>query len=169
MTNLKFHAFTEWLAATPPSILIQNVGWIIPTTQSIHIISISVLMGAICMVNLRVLGLAMPSQSTSTLSRRLLPFVWGALPVLLITGSILAVAEPARSLENLAFQVKMLLLILVIALTLLFQGALKKDAAFWELSEQRRASAKLLAVLSLAVWIAIIFCGRYIAYMVQDF
>jgi hypothetical protein len=169
MTSPKFHAFTEWLAGTPPSALIQNVSWVIPATQTIHIICISILIGAVGMIDLRVLGLAMRSQSTSTLSRRLLPYVWGALPVLLVTGSILAVGEPSRSLENLAFQVKMLLLILVIALTLGFQAAIKRDEAFWELSPARRASAKLLAVASLAIWIAIIFAGRYIAYMVTEY
>jgi putative copper export protein len=169
MTNEKFHAFSEWLSTTPPSQLIQNVSWIIPTTQTIHIICISILIGAIGMVDLRILGFAMRSQSTSSLSRRLLPYVWGALPILLITGSILAIGEPARSLENLAFQVKMLLLICGIIVTLLFQTAIRKDEAFWELSPARRASAKLLAVLSLAIWIGIIFAGRYIAYMVQEF
>ena len=169
MTNPKFHAFSEWLATTAPSQLIQNVSWIIPTTQTIHIICISILIGAIGMVDLRVLGLAMRSQSTSSLSRRLLPFVWGPLPVLLVTGAILAVGEPARSLENLAFQLKMLLLLAAVAVTLLFQTAIKKNEAFWELTPARRASAKLLALLSLAIWIAIIFAGRYIAYMVQDF
>lgn len=168
MTNPKLHAFSEWLATTAPSQLFQNVSWVIPATQTIHIICISILIGAIGMVDLRILGFAMRSQSTSSLSRRLLPYVWGALPILAITGAVLAVAEPERSLENLAFQLKMLLLLLGMALTLIFQRALKKDAAFWELSPARRASAKLLAVASLAVWIAIIFAGRYIAYMIQD-
>ncbi len=169
MTNPKFPAFSEWLATTGPSQLIQNVSWIIPTTQTLHIICISILVGAIGMVDLRILGLAMRSQSTSSLSRRLLPFVWAPLPILLITGAILAIGEPARSLENLAFQVKMLLLLAAIAVTLLFQTAIKKDEAFWELTPARRTWAKLLAVLSMAIWIAIIFAGRYIAYMVQDF
>jgi hypothetical protein len=169
MTNEKFHAFCEWLSMTPPSQFIQNVSWIIPSVQTVHIICISILIGAIGMVDLRILGFAMRSQSTSTLSRRLLPYVWWALPILLITGSILAIGEPSRSLENLAFQVKMILVVLGIVVTLIFQNALKKDEAFWELSPARRASAKLLAVVSLAIWVAIIFAGRYIAYMVTEF
>jgi hypothetical protein len=167
MTNEKLHAFCEWLANTPPSTLIQNVSWIIPSTQTVHIISIALLFGAIGMVDLRILGFAMRSQSTSSLARRLLPFVWWPLPVLLATGSILAIGEPVRSLENPAFQLKMLLLLAAIAVTFAFQNALKKDEAFWELSSSRRATAKLLAVVSLAIWIAIIFAGRYIAYSQQ--
>lgn len=169
MTNEKFHAFCDWLSTTQPSQLIQNVSWIIPSVQSVHIIMIAVLIGAIGMVDLRILGFGMRSQSVAALSHRLLPFVWGALPVLLVSGAILIIGEPARSLENPAFQLKMLLLVAGITLTLIFQKALKKDVAFWEMSPARRASAKLLAVVSLAIWIAIIFAGRYIAYMVLEY
>ena len=169
MTNLKFHAFTEWLAATPLSMLIQNVGWVIPTTQSIHIICISILMGATWMINLRMLNLAMPSQPLSTLARRLLPFVWITLPILLITGAMLSIAEPARSLESPSFQIKMLLLIVIIGLTLFLQSTLKTNADYWEQSAGRRSKAKLLAAASLLIWLAIVFFGRYIAYTVQTF
>lgn len=165
MTSAKFHAFCEWLAGTQPSAVIQNVSWLIPGTQTVHILSIAVLMGAVAMVDFRILGLAMRSESAGGLSRRLLPFAWGALPVLLITGSILIIGEPARSLESLAFQVKMILLVTVIAVTLAGQAALGKDTASERSSP---AAAKLLAVVSLALWITIIFAGRYIAYMPTD-
>ncbi len=151
---------------TALSQLIQNVTWIIPIVQSIHIAFISLVIGAAGMANLRVLGLGMRSQSTSTLANRLFPFVWWSLPFLLLTGVILVIGEPVRSLENLTFQIKMVLLVFGIIATLTFQNALKKDEAFWEMSAQRRATAKVLAVVSLLIWIAIIFAGRYIAYTI---
>ena len=169
MTNEALHAFCDWLSQTPISQSIQNITWIIPIVQSIHIAFISIVIGAAGMANLRVLGIGMRSQSTSTLINRLFPFVWWSLPFLLVTGIILIIGEPVRSLENITFQIKMILLILGIAATWTFQSSLKKDQAFWEMSPQRRTTAKLLALLSLAIWIGIIFAGRYIAYTITDY
>jgi hypothetical protein len=158
-------AFCEALSQTPFSMLIQDIGWIIPLVQTFHILSIAVVIGSVGMIDLRLLGLAGRSQSISSMTNRLLPAVWAALAVLLCTGAVLAIGEPVRSLANPAFQLKMLLLLLVIALTVFFQRSLRKDLAFWELSPTRRLTARLTAVVSLLLWVGIVFAGRWIAYM----
>jgi hypothetical protein len=53
----------------------------------------------------------------------------------------------------------------VIVVTLTFQGAVKRDTAFWEMSPQRRTAARLMALVSLLLLVAIVFAGRWIAYM----
>jgi hypothetical protein len=159
------HAFCEWLANTPPSLLIQNVSWIIPAVQSVHILCIAIVMGSVALIDLRLLGITGRSQSISSMVDRLLPAVWVALVILFITGAILAIGEPVRSLENPAFQVKMLMLLCVAALTFFFQHMLRGDVAFWELSPARRGTAKLAAIVSLLLWVGIVFAGRWIAYM----
>src|SRR4051812_8542796 len=110
MTNEALHAFSDRLSQTALSQMIQNITWIIPVVQSIHIAFISIVIGAAGMANLRILGLGMRSQSTSPLPNRLFPFVWWSLPFLLLTGLILIIGEPVRSLENVTFQIKMILL-----------------------------------------------------------
>jgi hypothetical protein len=164
MTSPAFHAFCEWLSVTALSELIKNVTWIIPSVQTVHIICISILFGAAAMVDFRVLGLAMRSQTATAMSRRLIPYIWGTLPVLLVTGAILIIGEPVRSLESPAFQIKMVLLAFAIALTLTVQKSLAADAPMGAGPNERTSPEKLLAVLSLAIWICIIFAGRYIAY-----
>jgi hypothetical protein len=49
--------FCDWLAATALSTEIQSVGWIVPALQTIHIMSIAIVMSAEAMVDLRVLGI----------------------------------------------------------------------------------------------------------------
>lgn len=161
----QLQAFTDWLATTQLSLLIQNVAWIIPAVQSVHIICISIVMGSVALIDLRLLGITGRSQSISGLVNRLLPAVWIALVVLLITGGLLAIGEPARSLQNPAFHAKMLMLLCVGALTFFFQQMLRGDVAFWELSPARRTTAKMAAVVSLLLWVGIVFAGRWIAYM----
>ena len=159
------HAFCDWLANTPFSMLLQNVSWIIPAVQCVHIVCISIVMGSVGLIDLRLLGITGHSQSISNLTGRLLPAVWYSLVVLLITGALLAIAEPVRSLTNPAFQAKMLMIIIVGTLTLFFQKMVRGDVACWELTPTRRTTAKLTAVVSLLLWVGIVFAGRWIAYM----
>ena len=157
--------FVTWLSETPLSVLIQKVAWIIPFTQTIHICAIAIEMSAMALIDFRLLGLGGRSQSVSDLVSRHLPWVWTALVVLLITGTLLIIGEPARSLMNPGFILKMTMLLCVITLTLTLQGTVRRDVSFWELSPQRRTAAKLMAVVSLILLVAIIFAGRWIAYL----
>jgi hypothetical protein len=67
--------------------LLGNVPGFPPIVQTIHLLSISAVMGSIVLIDLRVLGLALPSQSPGELIRRLMPWTWCALPLLAVSGS----------------------------------------------------------------------------------
>ena len=153
--------FTTWLAATPVSMAIGEVHWTTPAIQCVHILSVAVTMSAILMVDLRLLGAFGDIDSAQAFSKRYLPWVWWALPVLFVTGATLIVGEPRRSLQNPTFVLKMSLLVVAAALTALTEQPLLRNAAFWQ---SRKASARVLAVASLMVWAAIVLCGRWIAY-----
>ena len=161
---MSLQSFSIWLANTPASLLIQTTTWVIPTVQTIHILCIAIVISAVLLVHLNTLGLAMRGFTGAQLATRFLPGLWWAVLVLLASGSILIVAEPLRSLPNGMFQLKMLLLIVAIALTLLYQTPLRKEAAHWEATPVRRLNARAIAVVSLIVWVCIVFAGRWIAY-----
>src|SRR5277367_1748684 len=121
--------FISWLGDTPVSLVIQKVFWIIPTVQTIHILAISVVVASMAMFDLRLLGLAGKRHSIVSLSRRFMPWLWGALIVLAVSGSILIIGEPKRALSNLFFAMKMCMLATAIIVTLGFQIILKRDLA----------------------------------------
>jgi hypothetical protein len=73
-------------------------------------------------------------------------------------------AEPARSLKNPAFQLKMVLLVAALIVTGLFQLIQRRNAAFGDLHTGPRAAAAMLAIVSMLLWSSIIFAGRWIAY-----
>jgi hypothetical protein len=97
-------------------------------------------------------------------SARFLPLIWWPLLVLLPTGVIMIIGEPARSLKNPAFQLKMALLVTVLVVTAIYQLQLRRDPAFGSPAGGRRAAATTLATLSMLLWAGIIFAGRWIAY-----
>jgi hypothetical protein len=105
------------------------------------------------------------AQSIAALSHRFLPWIWYVILVLLVTGSLLVIGEPTRSVTNPAFALKMAMLITVSVLTLLIERPLRKDPSYWEASGGRRATVILLAIVSLLLWSAIVFAGRWIAYI----
>ena len=167
MGSMSLHGFSDWLSNTPISLFIQATDGIIPAVQTVHILCIAVVISAVLLVHLHTLGLAMRSQSSATLARRFFPWLWWALVLLLLSGAILITAEPGRSLPNGVFQLKMALVITAVVLTLLYQGPLRKDPVFWEKTTARRMSAAAIAILSLLVWVGIVFAGRWIAYAID--
>jgi uncharacterized membrane protein len=157
--------FCDWLSQTPLSMTFQSVEWIIPMVQSVHILAIAIVMSSIVMVDLRLMGLMGHTQSVTGMARRFLPWVWWSLLVLLVSGAVLITAEPRRDLLNPVFQAKMILLLVAMAVTALFQAVVARNMEIWDLSPQKRMGAWATAIVSLLVWTAIIGCGRWIAYV----
>jgi hypothetical protein len=157
--------FSVWLEQTQISEFLQDVTWIIPAVQSIHIFCVALVMASIGMLDLRLMGVAGTRVSISGMAERFLPWIWWPVVVLLVTGTILITAEPKRDLPNFVFQMKMALLVTALIVTFFFQRAVRRDANFWDLSPAHRHSAKVTAGISIVLWVGIVFCGRFIAYV----
>jgi hypothetical protein len=158
-------SFCQWLASTPPSQAIQTTEWLIPATQTVHIVAVGAVVTSALMIDLRLFGIRWQDQAVAAVTHRFVPFIWWSLPVLLATGALLIVAEPARALQNPVFLLKMALLIGAICMTLACEVPMRKDPRFWEVSPGRRRGAQVMAALSLPFWIGTVFAGRWIAYV----
>ncbi|MGA2817891.1 MAG: DUF6644 family protein [Xanthobacteraceae bacterium] len=164
MMDAVLRDFCRWLAATPLSNTIQTTGWIIPTLQTIHILGVAVLFSSAIVVDLRVWRLLQRDVPLPDVARRFLPAIWPVLLVLLITGTLLIVGEPRRSLLNSTFYLKMALLVLALMLTGGLQWSLSSAPQFWDKDRGRRMAGQFAATVSILVWCGIIFAGRWIAY-----
>jgi hypothetical protein len=155
--------FSKWLAATSLSHTIQTVTWIIPTLQTIHILCVAVAFSSAVLVDLRIFRLFERDEPLSEVMRRFLPPIWPLLVVLLITGSLLIIGEPRRSLVNTTFYLKMALLIVAMLLTATLQRMVLASPGTFE-DRSRHVTGQLLATVSVLVWCGILFAGRWIAY-----
>lgn len=144
--------------------LLGNVPGLPPIVQSFHIFGIAVVMASIVMVDLRFLGLAVPSQNISEMARRLLPWMWWALLLNATTGSVFVIARPLRYLYNPIFAWKFTFLILALALAFVVHRLSLRESLYWECSFRRRISGQLIAAVSLLLWIGVMMAGRWIAY-----
>jgi len=152
------------LEHTALSQTIQSINWIVPAIQTIHILAITVVAASALMIDLRLIGVFSADRPLREVSARFLPLIWWPLLVLLATGAIMIIGEPARSLKNPAFQLKMALLVTVLVVTALYQLLLRRDPGLGSPASPRRGTATAIATLSMLLWTGIIFAGRWIAY-----
>jgi hypothetical protein len=149
--------FSDWLSATPVSQYIQVTAGLIPALQTVHIVCVAVAFTAALMVDLRVLGTGLKSESLKAVSDRFIPSIWVCIVILLATGTLLIVAEPARTLSNPSFYLKLTALFLAIVVTLWLK-------AFAQGSRPVTGLPILAAIVSMLLWMTVIVSGRYIAY-----
>ena len=156
--------FSGWLAATSLSHTIQTTDWVIPTLQTIHILCVAVVFSSAVLVDLRLWRLLNRDVPLPEITRRFLPTIWPVLVVLLITGALLIIGEPRRSLLNATFYIKMALLAVAIVLTAWLQWSVSSSPNVWDRDRGRRMAGQLAASVSILVWCGILFAGRWIAY-----
>lgn len=158
-------AFALWLAATPPSVFIQEHNtWAIPAIQSVHIAGIAMVMGSVLMIDLRILGWTWTDQTLRQTTQRFGPWLTGALWLLLATGLLMVIGEPVRELVTFSFWLKMTLVALGALVAVVFQRTVRRHEQHWEDTLLHRGSIKGLAVATFFVWMFIIVLGRLIAY-----
>jgi hypothetical protein len=161
-----------WLAGTAASEVIQKTLWVIPVMQTIHILSVAMVFSSVVMIEFRILGVT-KSQTIDETAHRFVPWIFGGIVVLALTGSILIIGEPKRSLPSYEFQMKMMYLAIAIAFTLAFARSVRRHAPVWETAGgttqevSGRTLVNVLALVALLVWSMVVVYGRWIAYSVE--
>jgi len=150
--------FLRWLVNSPWSHAVNAAEWVFPVVQSFHFIGFALSVGTIAMVDLRLLGWVSSRMTASDLAADLAPWTRAGIAIMLITGPLMFSTDAVGYHFNPSFQFKMVCL----TLALLFHFTLHRFAV-------RPAApaivAKLAAALSLLLWSAVVFGGRFIAFV----
>ena len=154
-----------WIAGTPFGMAVNQNTWITPTVQSFHILGVAATFSAALMIILRIYGVAGKEHGMAEIERRYAPWVWGDLLLLLTSGVLVVVAEPARELLNLGFWIKMLLIVAVAGATRWFQLSVRANIAQWQPTSSGYGAIQTGAAVVTGVWLVIIILGRWIAYI----
>jgi hypothetical protein len=164
MTNPFIKQLSLSIEQTYLSQSLQGVEWIVAFVQIIHILAVCTLMTAMMFSNLKALGILHRNHVLYPLASGLKLPAHIALLVLILSGIVMIVGEPARALLNPIFQLKMLLLIAAIICSIYLAMAQKKLANFFFGNPKIHFFQKLIALISIGLWLAILFAGRWIAY-----
>lgn len=158
-----------WINTTPlhgwaRSLTVATKDVLLLAVQITHVLGICLLAGSIGIFSLRMIGVISASQPLAAVAGRLLPWAWGAIVLQLVTGLFMVVERPERAMGSLTFPYKMLFLVAAIVVTVVFGITIRRDPEYWDRTSGRRAAARVMGLVSLALWLGVIFAGRWIAY-----
>lgn len=150
--------FFEWAGRTWVGATISGSTWLFPAVETVHIVALALLFGAIVVLDMRLCGLTMTMKPVQQLYRELAPWIFTSLTGILITGSALFAAEPMKAYHSGPFQTKMVLL----ATAITFHYTLWRKVAM--APSHRPILCKATATLSLALWLSVGLAGRAIGF-----
>ncbi|MXW01862.1 MAG: hypothetical protein F4X59_01290 [Holophagales bacterium] len=152
--------FLIWLEETRPSTWMRESGGAFFSSLVFHSIGMAFVAGIHVVTDLRILGVA-PGVPRS-LMRRYLPVLWASLLVVTLSGLALLLAYPAKALTNPVFYFKLSAIVAALGIMrALLRGVLgdsRHDAA------PAPGKERVLAAISLVLWVAVITSGRFLAY-----
>jgi magnesium-transporting ATPase (P-type) len=157
--------FCDWLSRTDVSVAFQSANWFVPLVQTVHIIAIAILLTSVYVLSFRLIGLTRGAQPLATLAAKSTPWFWTALCVLLLSGMLLTITEPARELLNWAFRVKMLMVLALAVILWRVQLRMRQNPDYWTESPARRHAARAFGLAAVIVGAGIVTAGRWIAYV----
>jgi hypothetical protein len=137
--------------------------WAYPAVEAIHILALGLVVGSVVIVDLRLLGLSR-DVSVSRLSRHALPWTVGAFIVAMCTGLLMLTAHAEDFLTNRVFALKMGLLLVAGANAAILHTGPWRSVTQWDTAAMPPPSVRFAAGLSIVVWIAVVACGRLLAY-----
>jgi hypothetical protein len=132
--------------------------------ESVHVITITLVVGTIALLDLRMLGLVLRPISITRIARAVFPLTWSGFAIMFISGFLLFWAEAAKMYTNPAFRTKLILLALVGLNPLIFHTTVYRRVHEWETLHVSPWRARAAAFASLTLWGGIIIAGRAIAY-----
>ena len=157
------------LAAEHPSLAAAMRGelgweWLFPIVETLHVISLAMVFGSVVMVDLRLVGAASRNSAVSKLSGEVLPYTWGAFVCAAVTGTLLFVSKAHVYFDNLQFQLKFLCMFLAGVNMAVFHFGAYRHVLDWDQNDPPPRAARLAGALSIALWIGVIFFGRWIGF-----
>lgn len=157
--------FWLWLEYLPVAGHIGATWWF-PLMESIHVVSITLMLGAILMLDLRVLGLAANSYAVSRMSKELVPWSATAFLVATLTGIAMFITRASVHVLNPAFQIKMLLIVLAGINIAIFHLRIFRTVPQWDTSTKSPSSARIVAGASLFLWCGVMLAGRWVGHVI---
>ena len=150
----------QWFEATTVGTVVRQSLWLFPVIECIHLLSLSLLGGAVLAVDLRLLGFGLTAQATPRLARQLEPWLAGALLGSVATGIPMFLSEAIKCYFSPPFFWKMGFLLLAV----IFTFTVRRRVAAADPGRIAPGLVRLTAAVSLALWFGVGFSGRWIAF-----
>ena len=145
----------RWLQDNSFIALINGTAWTAAALEIVHYFSMFILVGSMVIVDLRVLGLVGRQQDATQLADRLFPWIWASLALNSLSGFFMFAGSAIAYYRNDIFYDKVGVVLLAIIANIVVQQKVRK----WDQLPAMPASAKLIALVSIGLWIGAIIAG----------
>lgn len=152
--------YFQWFETTTVGMAVKNSSWAFAVIESVHLLGLAVIGGAVLMLDLRLLGLGLRQQTIPEVAREAQPWLIGSLAIMLVTGFALFASEATKCYYSTPFWVKMTSLALAIAFTFTVRQRVSMRAD----DRVRPIVLKLVALVSLTLWFGVGAGGRWIGF-----
>lgn len=150
----------EWFEDTAIGAVVRESLWLFPVIEAIHLLALALLGGTVLLVDLRLLGFGLRGQPAARLAQSVHPWLVGALLTMIATGIPMFLSEAIKCYYSPPFWYKMGFLVVATVYTFTVRRRIvaadaEKLGPIW---------GRLAALASLALWFAVGFSGRWIAF-----
>jgi hypothetical protein len=150
------------MTAYDPSINpLNNTEWAFPLTEILHIGAMALSIGAIALVDLRLLGFGMRRQTAAQLVADTELWTLAGLGIAIVSGLLIFSSDPVPYLRNGPFLFKMSALPVGIA----FNYTIHRMVATGAWGKSSSLAGKLVACVSLALWVSMVAAGIFLAFV----
>lgn len=146
----------EALSHWAPIVWLKTNAVAYPSLEILHIIGIALVFGTLWIVDMRILGL-MRVFDVNQLAKHVIPWTFAGFLLVAVTGLIMFATRAGELINNAAFTLKIYLIIAAgtNAAVLHARGTIDANTVL----------TKVQAVISILIWVAVVACGRWIAYV----
>lgn len=152
----------EWIDSSWLANLVRDWAWTWPSLETLHFMGLTLLIGALAVIDLRVLGMA--KQIPLAAIEKLTPVAYFGFTVNLITGIMFFFGDPYRYYPNIAFRIKMILLVIAGINLLIYKIKVEPALLRGDYDDNASALAKAVALTSIVAWVGVLAGGRLIPY-----
>lgn len=165
INTLLHHEFWLSLEYLP---LAEQIGatWLFPLINSIHVLSVCSMLGALLMLDLRMAGVAARRYSIQQMTQDFLPWIWILFIVATVTGIGLFITRASAHVLNVAFQWKLLLMLAAAINMLVFHWRSRGTSDVLTQLSAVPYWVRLSGISSLVLWLGATLAGRWMGHII---
>jgi hypothetical protein len=148
----------------PIAVAVRESETLFPWIESVHVLMVAIVVGTITMVDLRLLGFSSHRRGARQLIVDMLPFTWVAFLGAVVTGGLLFLSNATAYFESMPFRFKLASIALAGVNMAIFHMTAYRKIGDWDDQLPTPRAAKVAGSTSLALWVLIVFLGRWIGY-----
>ncbi len=159
----------DWIADSALGRYMAESPTAFPIAEMVHVLAIATVIGVIAIVDLRLIGWASTGYRVSRLTRTLLPITWAGFAIAVLSGVLMFSSQPHVYFDNLAFRLKLLALLGAGLNMLAFHFLTWRAIDAWDDAPAGPVAVRAAGAISLALWVLVVFLGRWIGFTMDPF